>query len=148
MRQLLSDNGPATGLAGPPSVVLVPATIPSIGIARAALRLALEEHQWEVDPVFRVLLATTEAVANAVEHGSMPGDLLEITYQVTDVQCFVRILDGGRGVPWNPPRSPQPPSVEAERGRGLVLIVNLTQHVDVRLAGRGTEVRMSFSRNI
>jgi anti-sigma regulatory factor (Ser/Thr protein kinase) len=148
MRQVLTDNGPATGLAGPPSVVLVPATIPSIGIARAALRLALDEHDWETDPVFRVLLGTTEAIANAVQHGSEPDGLVEVTYQVTDVQCYVRIMDSGSGDTWHPPAAPLPPSVKSERGRGLVLMANLAQSVEVRSAGAGTEVRMSFTRHI
>ena len=148
MRQLLTNNGPATGLAGPPSVVLVPASIPSIGIARAALRLALDEHDWENDPVFRVLLGTTEAIANAVEHGSERDGLVEVTYQVTDVQCYVRIVDGGCGTPWRPPVAPKPPSIQSERGRGLVLMTNLAQSVEVRSAGVGTEVRMSFTRHI
>lgn len=147
MRNGLTHTNSVTELTGPPSVVLVPAAVRSVGVVRAALRAALDDHQWETEPAFRVLMATTEAVANAVEHGSEPGDLIEVTYQVTDVQCFVRVLDGGRGRGWHPPDAPRVPPTDAERGRGLVIIESHTQHVEARRSGTGSEIRMNFSRD-
>lgn len=146
MSQELTDAGVTTALTGPPSIVLVPATVGSVGVVRAALRDALDEHCWETEPSYRVLLATSEAVANAIEHGSRPGDLVEVTYQVNDAQCFVRILDGGADARWDPPEEPDVPPVDDERGRGLIIIVTHAQHAEARPFGVGTEVRMTFSR--
>lgn len=148
MHQALNATGSTTTLAGPPSVVIVPATVASLGVVRAALREALDEHEWESDPTFRVLLAATEAVANAVEHGSScAADLIEVTYQVSDTQCFVRVLDCGTGKPWNPTTTPNPPAVDHERGRGLVIIATHARLAEARRSGTGTEVRMNFTRD-
>lgn len=146
MRQLLTAQGPASQLAGPPSVVLIPATLASIAVVRAALQGALEERCWEDAPMSRVLIATTEATANAAEHGSAPGELIEITYQVGDSECFVRVLDGGAELPWQPPPVPRVPAEHETSGRGLLLITNLAERVEVASSGRGTEMRLTFVR--
>ncbi len=146
MRQLLTTSGPATQLAGPPSVVLIPATLASIAVVRAALQSALAERCWEVAPMSRVLIATTEATANAAEHGSAPGELIEVTYQVGDTECFVRVMDGGSDDNWQAPTTPRVPAEHETSGRGLLLIANLAERVEVTNSGRGTEMRLTFLR--
>lgn len=146
MRLQLTQTRPRTPIAGPPSVVLMPADLTALAVVRTALHAALRERGWETEPAHHVLLATTEAVANAVEHGSQPGELVEITYRVGDVESFVRVLDGGGGVDWNPPDTPTPPAATSARGRGLVLIADLADSVEMVRAGQGTEVRLSFVR--
>ena len=129
-------------------MVLIPAEAVSIGVVRAAICQALRDQSWSDEAIRRVALATSEAVANAVEHGSRVGELVEIVFQVGDEDAQVRVLDSGRAAsPWSPPSEPSEPSSTATRGRGLSIISALAQHVEFRPAGLGTELRLDFSRH-
>jgi anti-sigma regulatory factor (Ser/Thr protein kinase) len=83
---------------------------------------------------YDVLVAVTEAAANAVEHAYGPGDAsfdIEATVGDADeVQVLVR--DQGR---WRPPRG-------HNRGRGTLLMQELMDHFEVTTGEDGTEVRM------
>jgi anti-sigma regulatory factor (Ser/Thr protein kinase) len=129
-----------------PSMVLIPADIASIAVVRAAICAALRDNGWGEDASNRVVLAASEAVANAVEHGSQEGELVEIVYQVGDEDTQVRVLDSGGTSPWTPPAEPPTPPSTATRGRGLAIIRALAQKVEFRPAGHGTELRLDFSR--
>lgn len=131
-----------------PSMVLIPADLASIAVVRAAIRDALITAGWNGDAAQRVVLATSEATANAVEHGSRPGELVEIVYQVTEEEATVRICDSGGDRPWDHRSEPPRPDQHASRGRGLALIYALAQSVEARRAGRGTELRLDFSRAV
>lgn len=128
-----------------PSMVLIPADLASLTVVRAALQEALWEHAWCEEDVQRVVLAASEAAANAVEHGSQPGELVEVVFQVGDEEATVRVLDSGGACRWEP-CVPELPELTAPRGRGLTMISALAQKVEFRPAGRGTEVRLDFTR--
>jgi len=129
-----------------PSMVLIPADLASIAVVRAAIKEALEGTGWDGEATQRVVLATSEATANAVEHGSLPGELVEVVYQVSEDEATVRVLDSGGDHPWD--HCTDVPAVDptAPRGRGLTLIHALAKKVEARPAGRGTELRLDFSR--
>ncbi len=136
-----------TSRVASPSMVLIPADLASIAVVRAAVKEALEASGWPGDAAQRVVLATSEATANAVEHGSLAGELVEVVYQVTETEATVRILDSGGECPWVAAQPPSPPDAHAPRGRGMTLIHALAQRVEARQAGRGTELRLEFSRS-
>lgn len=129
-----------------PSMVLIPADLVSIAVVRAAICQALRDHGWGDEACHRVMLAASEAVANAVEHGSHEGELVEVVYQVGDEDAQLRILDSGGNAGWTPPATPQAPPSSATRGRGLSIINALAQKMEFRSAGRGTELRLDFTR--
>lgn len=135
-----------TSRVATPSMVLIPAEPVSIAVVRAAISHALREHSWGDDAIGRVVLATSEAVANAVEHGSQDGELVEIVFQVGEEEAKVRVLDCGGPSPWSPPETYVEPASTAIRGRGLSIISALAQNVEFRPAGSGTEIRLDFSR--
>jgi len=91
-----------------------------------------------------VLLATGEAVSNAVEHAYPPDveGVVELTMTLgspsgpTDVS--VAVVDGGR---WRPA-----PSDAGFRGRGLQMIDALADHADITTGPHGTSVRMRWRR--
>ena len=129
-----------------PSMVLIPADLVSIAVVRAAIREALQDVGWHEDACRRMVLAATKAVANAVEHGSRDGELVEIVYQVGDEDAQVRVLDSGGVTRWTPPAEPPTPPCTATRGRGLSIIRALAQKMEFHPAGHGTELRLDFSR--
>jgi serine/threonine-protein kinase RsbW len=109
-----------------------------IALLRADLRSWLDAH--EVDPVCRdaVLLACSEAIANAIEHGYRddPFGMIDVTATVTTDAVEVRVSDQGT---W------QGPVADVSRGRGLQII---RQSMDQVMFDRsdGTTVTMRRKR--
>jgi serine/threonine-protein kinase RsbW len=85
-----------------------------------------------------VLLACSEAVANAIEHGYRddPFGMVDITATVTPDAVEVRVADHGA---WRPPRD------DLARGRGLQLIRQVMDLVTFDRGG-GTTVTMRRTR--
>jgi serine/threonine-protein kinase RsbW len=85
-----------------------------------------------------VTMALSEAVANAVEHGSpSAGDEIEIQALAEADALVLYVRDRGRFVPRVAPRGELP-----ERGRGLRFMTELMDEVDVRPGSAGTVVRL------
>jgi GAF domain-containing protein/anti-sigma regulatory factor (Ser/Thr protein kinase) len=98
---------------------------------RQVLRRWLHAHGATEDEAFDIMVASQEACANAVEHAYGPGSRtfeIEASYEAGRVRVIVR--DEGR---WRPPRGDH-------RGRGLPLMRELMEDVDVRHTGAGTIV--------
>ncbi len=87
------------------------------------------------EDVFAIKLAVSEVCANAVEHayGPEPGHTFRVHAERTAGEVVIEVADSGR---WRQPRG-------SRRGRGLGLIEQLMDAVDVERASSGTTVRMS-----
>ena len=133
--------------SGVHSCIRVPADIAVVSFVRSALACVLEREDWPSEGAGRVLLASSEAVTNAIEHGSPAGGAVEVELSVTDERADIRVLDQGR--PGGPravvPRDPPPPS--SPRGRGLIIISRLADDFELRSRGAGTEVSAGFLRH-
>jgi serine phosphatase RsbU (regulator of sigma subunit)/anti-sigma regulatory factor (Ser/Thr protein kinase) len=103
-----------------------------------AIRGGLRRWLAGVDPwvLQDVLVSTSEAVANAVEHayGSVRGKI-KIVFRRQAGLLFVEVSDEGS---WREPRGP-------DRGRGQILMQGLMNSVDVHTGAEGTTVRMTKS---
>jgi anti-anti-sigma factor len=115
----------------------MPATPANLAAARAAIREWLTAARIGADGVQDVVLATGEALANAVEHGS-PGDgsasLRVAMSQGPDRTVRIEIADEGR---WRPPASE--PGL---RGQGIRIMRAVMDEVDIERGEGGTTVRM------
>jgi anti-sigma regulatory factor (Ser/Thr protein kinase) len=113
--------------------------------ARDAVRRALRRERWDAQPVERVVLAVSEALMNAIEHGSVPGGWVEVGIAATAGRAEIRVTDRGR--PGAPPLVgvPAPPPPSSARGRGLAIANALADALEIRGAGHGTEVRLDFT---
>jgi PAS domain S-box-containing protein len=99
---------------------------------RALLRRWLRQAEGSEDEVAEILVAAGEAAANAIEHGG--GDApFEIAGVLENGEVGLTISDSGRWRPDSPDRG---------GGRGLVLIRELMDEVEVIRAEEGTTVRM------
>lgn len=109
----------------------------------AALRSAIDElasRQGLGDRAADVVLALDELVANAQEHGAPP---VEVSAWA-DGNLVVEVSDGGSGlgrlaVPDRPPGSDQ------DHGRGLWIVSQLADHMDVTCSAERTTVRIELS---
>ncbi|MHA4813728.1 ATP-binding protein [Streptomyces aculeolatus] len=123
----------------------------SVPLARRLLVGAMETAGVDPDVAFDLSLALTEACANAVEHGgAAPGDDYRVTACFDGDRCHIEVIDSGPGFATSapPPETPRAPATAApltdtgaEGGRGLFLIAELSDHVDIRdRPGRGAVV--------
>ncbi|MDY7087374.1 MAG: SpoIIE family protein phosphatase [Actinomycetota bacterium] len=109
-----------------------------IALLRADLRAWLAAHEVDVECGEAVVLACSEAVANAIEHGYRddPFGMIDVVATVTDEAVEVRVTDRGT---W------RGPVTDVARGRGLQLI---RESMDQVLFDRtdGTTVTMRRGR--
>ena len=126
----------------------VPADLDALAGVRDRLAAALAAERWSDDAAIRVMTASTEALANALEHGSGPGARVEMAFRVTRRAASVRVTDAGRpGRPADLEHEPEAPSEASTRGRGRLLMRALADEVRIRRRGPGTEVRLGFGRH-
>ena len=129
------------------SAFRVPATLRSLTFVRCALALVLDREPWSPEDSGRLLLAASEAVSNAIEHGSpAEGGTIEIhvTVQRDGATLVVTDEGSGRAEPHIDPSS-TPPSPTSPRGRGFPIMRSLADDVSVSRVGAGTRVAMRFS---
>jgi serine/threonine-protein kinase RsbW len=109
-----------------------------IALLRTDLRGWLTTHGVDGETAQAVLLACSEAVANAIEHGYRddPFGQVEVTATVSREAVEVRVTDRGT---WRPDR------IDGVRGRGLQLIRQVMDDVSYD-HGAGTTVTMRRTR--
>ncbi|MDQ4041382.1 MAG: ATP-binding protein [Actinomycetota bacterium] len=125
-------------LAYSPRELRVPAELTRLPEARAFAERAAREYGFDSHDAYQIKSAVSEAVANAIEHGSA-GSWDEVTLEAVDeAGAFVLyVRDSGSFRPRVTRGGDLP-----ERGRGLQFVGQMMDEVDVRPGPRGTEVRM------
>jgi anti-sigma regulatory factor (Ser/Thr protein kinase) len=100
---------------------------------RRTLNGWLESRGMPDPPRASVVLASHEAVANAIEHSNATSPVLVTAEQSSD-GFVVEIVDNGH---WRPARQP-----DEERGRGLAMIKALVSDVQINSLREGTIIRL------
>ncbi|WP_433219873.1 ATP-binding protein [Microtetraspora malaysiensis] len=111
-----------------------------IPLVRRVLGDALRSLGVTESCVSDILLATSEACANAVRHGG-PADRYRVTAAIGAGRCEVRIIDCGHGLNAIPR---QYPPGDAEHGRGILIMQSVVDEISFDITpGRGTTVRLT-----
>ena len=124
----------------------VPAEIAAVSSLRERLSAALVRLGWGQEAIGRVAIAATEALANAIEHGSTTAGRICLSYRASTEFAWVRVVDEGRPDAAVPSDAPTAPPLESEGGRGRLLMQALSEAYLTRPAGSGTEVVLEFRR--
>lgn len=94
-----------------------------------------------------VLIAVTEAVNNAIQHGNNSNSSLNVDVAVGDKEtdfCF-SVKDYGNGFDYNHlPDPTAPENIEKENGRGIFLMRSLAEEIEFE--DGGTNVTIYFSK--
>ncbi|HEX2411392.1 MAG TPA: ATP-binding protein [Solirubrobacteraceae bacterium] len=126
-----------------PEVVLtMPARAEGVGVVRQALAGMADALDFEAPVLADMKMAVTEACTNVVVHAYDAQDgILEVEMRAGEEGLTIAVRDHGSGIQPRPARS-EP----AALGLGLPLIAALSDAFELRgSAGRGTEVRMTFT---
>lgn len=111
-----------------------------IPMVRRVLGDALRSMGVTEDCVSDILLAASEACANAVRHGG-PANRYEVTAAIGHGRCDLRIVDRGPGLLTIPERFPPG---ETEHGRGILIMQSVVDEISFDITpGRGTTVWLS-----
>lgn len=112
------------------------ATPESLAEARAEARAWLGQVGVYGDVCHDLVLALSEALANAIEHASDPiEEVVRVTASRIDGHVLIEVVDTGK---W----AVQPLPDERNRGRGLELIRALVDDVLIRQGAYGTTVEL------
>lgn len=113
----------------------LPAEPGSVRVVRQRLERWLAAGGDGRDDVFAIKLAVSEACANAIEHAYGPGgdQTFTVLAKRDDRRLVIEVRDQGR---WRAPRGTM-------RGRGLRVIEQVMDTLDVQRTSAGTVVRMS-----
>jgi serine phosphatase RsbU (regulator of sigma subunit)/DNA-binding response OmpR family regulator/anti-sigma regulatory factor (Ser/Thr protein kinase) len=112
----------------------LPAEPASVPLSRHRLERWLSSTDASPDDVFAITLAANEACSNAIEHAYGPerGFTFRLLARRSSDVIMIKVLDSGR---WRTPRG-------SDRGRGLRIIEQLMDAVEVQRTATGTTVQM------
>jgi serine/threonine-protein kinase RsbW len=110
-----------------------------IPMVRRVLGDALRSLGVTENCVADILLAASEACANAVRHGG-PANRYEVMAAIGEGRCDLRVIDKGLGLCSLPERYPP---ADLENGRGILIMQAVVDEIDFDVTpGRGTTVHL------
>lgn len=98
-----------------------------------------EEYKISEDNYGNILVALTEAVNNAIQHGNKlnPNKSIDIVFESGADSLTFKVKDEGDGFdPTNIPDPTDPENIEKPHGRGIFLMKHLADKVDFHENGR------------
>jgi len=122
----------------PPLVIDREADSRRLGEIRRSLGDWLRANNLPDDLIADVVLVVNEACTNSIEHGyrGQANGRVRVEAEVRDTNLIVRVSDSGS---WKPP-----PADPGTRGKGLVLIRTVADHVDLNGTPEGTTIEVTF----
>jgi len=117
----------------------LPAAPESAPIARSLVRDAAAGHGLGTEAVWDLMLATTEAVANAIEHGAPCCRGIRLVIEPSEHGMTVEVWDCGRFE-----ATLTPAALDDTRGRGIPIIAAVVDTLE--LDGNGPPTRVRFAK--
>lgn len=99
----------------------------TVPIARHLVHQALGEVRVDPDCVGDIEVALSEACTNVLKH-SGPGDEYDVSTEINDDNCIIRVVDTGRGFD-SKSLGFEHAAISAEQGRGIQLMRALVDKV-------------------
>ena len=115
----------------------------SINVIERLIDDMRSEHNIHEDAYGNILVAVTEAVNNAIQHGNKydPNKKVKITYELEEETISFTITDNGNGFDYyNLPDPTAPENIEKPTGRGVFLMKHLADQIIFSENGRMVEL--------
>ena len=114
-----------------------------VGTVRRRLHELLARHAVPRPIADDIVLSTQEACNNVIVHSGDCNGGIQVRASCRDHRVYVEVRDRGRGFDLRCVRPKRAPDPLRANGRGLFLIYNLMDDVEVSTGSGGTVVRMS-----
>jgi len=118
----------------------------NLRIAETLIDNVCRDYHVHEDNYGNILIAVTEAVNNAIQHGNMedPSKSVLVSVHHNDKELKFIISDNGEGFAFdNLPDPTAPENIEKESGRGIFLMKSLADEVDFE--SNGSKVVLTFA---
>jgi len=126
----------------------VPALTENVRIVESFIDNSKTKFNLDDDVYGNIMIAVTEAVKNAIQHGSKedPNKNVSITLELEESIIKFIIEDSGVGFDYNNiPDPTEPENIESPGGRGIFIMNHLSDEVEFKEKGRVVE--LSFYMN-
>lgn len=126
--------------------IKIPSIPENIRVVESFIDNAKEKYNISEDVYGNIMVATTEAVNNAILHGNQSDESkhVELTLILEDDKVKFIIEDEGPGFDYeNLPDPTAPENLEKIGGRGIFLIKNLTDEIE--FDETGNKIEMTFN---
>ncbi len=107
-----------------------------------------EAYKVNEDRYGNILIAVTEAVNNAIQHGNNndPAKSVTITYNVDPSAITFFVSDEGKGFDhMNLPDPTAPENIDKINGRGIFLMKNLSDNMQFDQNGKQVQLKFNFN---
>jgi len=121
----------------------ISSAIENLTLAENLVDTIFEKFKIHEDYYGNILVAVTEAVTNAIEHGNAgdPSKSVNISCDAQEKKVSFHISDQGEGFDFdNLPDPTDPENIEKPNGRGIYLMKNLADDVEFSENGRIVEL--------
>lgn len=120
----------------------------NLALVENLISTVCDEHKVNEDHYGNILVAVTEAVTNAIQHGNKydPKKMVNVSVE-SGIKCIsFTIKDQGDGFDYNHlPDPTDPQNIEKPHGRGIFLMKHLADMVEFEEKGR--VVRLKFNES-
>jgi len=123
----------------------------SINLVEKLIDEIKQEHDIHEECYGNMLVAVTEAVNNAIQHGNKydPDKMVSINYEIDTDQISFTISDEGSGFDYmNLPDPTDPENLEKPTGRGVFLMKHLADQIIFAENGKVVELYFKTSGHI
>lgn len=125
-----------------------PSRMENLSLVEKLVDEVCEGHNVNVDYYGNILIALTEAVNNAIQHGNRqdPAKLITVSFESKESLLSFRVEDQGTGFNFeNLPDPTDPVNLEKPHGRGVFLMRNLADEVEFHKEGRVVELTFQLA---
>ena len=123
----------------------------SINLVEKLIDEIKTEYNIQEECYGNMLVAVTEAVNNAIQHGNKydPEKMVHIAYEIEPDQIAFTVTDEGQGFDYlNLPDPTDPENIEKPTGRGVFLMKHLADQIIFSEHGRVVELYFKTSGHI
>jgi serine/threonine-protein kinase RsbW len=127
-----------------------PSVADNIGLVEKLINEICAAYGISEDHYGNILVAVTEAVNNAMQHGNKldPGKKVDLAFLATDSSLSFEVTDQGPGFDFkNLPDPTNPENIEKPHGRGVFLMRHLADKVEFSDNGRSVLLNFMISNN-
>lgn len=127
--------------------IVLPSEKTSITKIEPVLSEIKKEHNIPDENFYNIMIAVTEAVNNAIIHGNKQNPNKKVNFSIEANEQLINITIEDQGEGFNPNELEdclKPENLLKDGGRGVFIIKELMDSVQIQNTGNGTKLKMTY----